>query len=294
MTLANDDNQEIQDLRAFKTQITSLYQEMTMRGVNFAPDLAQRLDALFSDTVRTNNPWLQFAGVFADDPQWDEYQEAIRKNRERERPGEPIPETAADLVALAQLCLQFARVERATRHEDGKRPETDSDHTVMLGIFACACAARFVPHLDLGLVAQYSIVHDFVEVHSGDVFSLGMSAQTRLTKEAAEHAAFERLRSELATLPWVTNTIAEYEKLDSEEARFVKIMDKVLPKLTHLLNGGEALRAQGVNFDKAHADHLKQRQMMAAEYPQEQALLLFDLVVAECARIWKLPPDKGT
>lgn len=194
--------------------------------------------------------------------------------------------TVSALLDVAELTLKFSRVPRATRHEDGIRVETDSDHTVMLTVLACAYAARYAPHLDVGKIAQFAAVHDLVEAHAGDVLSLGMSADTRRAKELAEHEALVRIDRELADLPWIAHTIYEYEALASEEARYVKIMDKVMPKLTHLLNGGAALREHGFSFEKAHADHLRQRAQMAAEYPQAAALAVFDAVIAACAQQW--------
>ena len=194
--------------------------------------------------------------------------------------------TVSALLDVAELTLKSSRAPRATRHEDGIRVETDSDHTVMLTVMACAHAARWAPHLDVGKIAQFAAVHDLVEAHAGDVQSLGMSADTRRLKELAEHEALVRIDRELADLPWIAHTIYEYEALASEEARYVKIMDKVLPKLTHLLNGGAALREHGFSFKKAHADHMRQRAQMASEYPQAAALAVFDVVIAACAQQW--------
>ena len=194
--------------------------------------------------------------------------------------------TVSALLDVAELTLKFSRVPRATRHEDGIRVETDSDHTVMLTVLACAYAARYAPHLDVGKIAQFAAVHDLVEAHAGDVQSLGMSADTRRLKELAEHEALVRIDRELADLPWIAHTIYEYEALASEEARYVKIMDKVLPKLTHLLNGGAALREHGFSYEKAHADHLKQRAQMESEYPQAAALAVFDAIITACAQQW--------
>lgn len=191
-----------------------------------------------------------------------------------------------DVLHLAALCLRLGRVDRATRHEDGSRPETDTDHTVMLGIVACACASRCAPHLDVGKIARFSLVHDLVEAYSGDVMSLGMDASTRGAKERAEAEALERIRAEFTALPWVAATIDEYESLASEEARFVKIVDKVLPKLTHLLNGGAALAEHGFSAEYAHRSHMEQRRTMAHEYPQADALALFDAVIDACASEW--------
>lgn len=190
------------------------------------------------------------------------------------------------LMRLASLCLRFGRVNRATRHEDGVRFETDTDHTVMLGVVACAYAARFAPHLDRGKIAQFSMVHDLVEAYSGDVQSLGMGAAARASKEEAERAALARIRAEFMDLPWIAETIDEYESLRSEEARFVKIVDKVLPKLTHLLNDGAALKHFGFTFEKTHAEHVRQFGMMRAEYPQADALDLFEQTIAHCVAVW--------
>ena len=58
-------------------------------------------------------------------------------------------------LRLARISLAFGRVDRATRHEDGLRPETDTDHTVMLGLIAC----EFAPaHLDRAKVAAFALV----------------------------------------------------------------------------------------------------------------------------------------
>ena len=49
---------------------------------------------------------------------------------------EAMPPLTQLLMDAAALTLRFARVPRATRHEDGLRAETDSDHTVMLVVLA--------------------------------------------------------------------------------------------------------------------------------------------------------------
>lgn len=166
----------------------------------------------------------------------------------------------SDVIALASLALQFGRTNRVTYHEDGKTPESDTDHTVMLGLVACAYAERVnrarlaheqnvfidgshvhsqpvVPPLDVGLVAQFSIVHDLVEALCGDTNTLRITSAGRLAKEEREQAALVELRQRFATMPWIANTITRYEHLADPEARFIKVLDKVLPKLTHALNG---------------------------------------------------------
>lgn len=140
---------------------------------------------------------------------------------------------------LAAFLLQFSRVERATAHPDGIRPETDSDHTVMLAVIACDLCP---PSLNRGVVAQFAIVHDLVETYAGDTQTLKIDAGQHAAKDAREAAALARIRAEFGPFSWMAHTIEAYESQASSEARYVKVLDKVLPKLTHLLNGCKAAK----------------------------------------------------
>jgi 5'-deoxynucleotidase YfbR-like HD superfamily hydrolase len=154
------------------------------------------------------------------------------------------------LVDLGQMVLKFGRVDRITFHEDGKTLESDTDHTVMLGIIACAFAAEYLPHLDLGKIAQYSLLHDLPEVYAGDTPTLvALSADGKAAKQAREEAAIERISLETFALPWVAWTIRDYERRADPESRYVKAMDKMLPKITHILNGCATPIAEGMTYE---------------------------------------------
>lgn len=143
-------------------------------------------------------------------------------------------------LKIVRLALRFARVERVTRHEDGIRPETDADHTVMLTLLACEFAPTL---LDRGRIAQFATVHDLVEAYAGDTQTLTIDAAGRADKDARERAAMERIRADLGTESWIVATMDAYEAQVEPEACWVKVMDKVCPKLTHLLNGCVAAKA---------------------------------------------------
>ena len=98
-------------------------------------------------------------------------------------------EVADAAIRLAALALAFGRIDRtACTHPDGT-PESDSDHTVMLGWLAPSLAALTEPGLDPHLVAAYALVHDAVEVHAGDTPTLVITSQGRAEKAARERAA---------------------------------------------------------------------------------------------------------
>ncbi len=168
-------------------------------------------------------------------------------------------------IQICQLALAFGRVERVTRHEDGVRPETDTDHTIMLCLLACDLAVSLDLWLDVGLVCQLSVVHDLVERYANDVQTLTIDAQGRKEKAEREAAALVRIRSEFGESSWICRTLELYEHQGCPEARFVRVLDKVTPKLTHLLNGCIAAKAL-VDFDGFVASHDAQAKKLLEEY----------------------------
>ena len=187
---------------------------------------------------------------------------------------------------LARLIFAFGRVERATHHEDGVRKETDADHTVMLGIMACAYAKEFAPHLDIGKIAQFALVHDLVEAYAGDVNTYGLtSTDAQEEKEQGEAAALARIKQEFdAVFPWISETIEAYESLESLEARYVKVFDKTLPKMTYVLNNGASPRSFGGTREKTNEFHAHQFEKLSNSYGSDQpeAMALLAAVVKEC------------
>jgi 5'-deoxynucleotidase YfbR-like HD superfamily hydrolase len=183
---------------------------------------------------------------------------------------------ADPVIQLGQMCLQFGRIDRITYHENGLTPESDTDHTVMLGLIACAFAHVHLPELDRGLIAQYALVHDLVEVYAGDTPTLRIDAAGQQAKHDREAEAMMRIGRQFAmTLPWICTTIAEYELLRTPEARYVKALDKLLPKITHILNGGATFRAEDMDRMELHDRYdrqLLELEGYAADFPP-----LFDL-----------------
>ncbi len=187
-------------------------------------------------------------------------------------------------LTLARLALAFGRVERVTRHEDGVRPETDTDHTIMLGLVACELAPA---HLDRAKVAAFALVHDLVEVYAGDAQTLVISADERAAKKAREDAAQARLVAELGEGSWLAGMLATYEHQREPEARFVRLIDKVLPKLTHAFNGCVAAKAltDRMGFFDAHVRQLRQIEKEYPEFPD--AIALLDDAMTHAEECWQ-------
>lgn len=94
---------------------------------------------------------------------------------------QPTERTADVTLNLGRLALLFGRVNRITKHDDGMTLESDTDHTIMLSLLACAFASKYMPDLDIGRVAQFALVHDLVEAYAGDTATFG-GISSRLQK----------------------------------------------------------------------------------------------------------------
>ena len=134
------------------------------------------------------------------------------------------------LLTIGGMAVAFADIHRATIYPNG-RHENDAEHSFHLALSATELAATYHPQLNTGLVSQFSIVHDLPEVYAGDVPSFGMAQKTKAKKEQAEHAALQRLLSELP--PHTASLLKRYEQQTEPEARFVRLVDKILPVIIY-------------------------------------------------------------
>ena len=214
---------------------------------------------------------------------------------------------AEALLSLARLSLALGRTERITRHEDGERPETVAEHTVMLAVCALSLAEEFFPWLDRGEIARFALAHDFPEAICGDTPTLVISAEERAAKAAREGAAIEEIKADTAPLPWLSRSIDEYERLKgsgrarkgegkilsaAKAAAFVHAVDKMMPKLTHILNGGGTLRESGINRAGLVALLDRQRGDIYETLPRRIAAPLAELQI-ELSELTLALPLKG-
>lgn len=192
------------------------------------------------------------------------------------------------LVDIGKLVLAFAKVNRVTYHEDGITPESDTDHTVMVSVCACALAEKlYRDTLDMGLVAQFAIVHDLVEAYAMDTDSFGLDEEGKKAKDAREHEAYVRIEHEFSEVyPWLPLMIEKYERLDTREARFVKTVDKLMSKITHILNGGVYFKGRGLGAEQMWHDYQTMMKTAEEKYGAEfpEVLAMMDELIREAKK----------
>lgn len=140
---------------------------------------------------------------------------------------------------------------RQSRLMDDSRRENSAEHSWHISLLATVMAEYGPPTLDLTKVVRMCLVHDIVEIDAGDVFvydKKGHEADIAANERAAADRIFGLLpddqAAELRAL-W-----DEFEALETQEARFARSMDRLMPMLHNLENVNPSWKRHGIRLDQ--------------------------------------------
>lgn len=205
-----------------------------------------------------------------------------------------------DLLVIGEFAVHFANTRRLVTvpnlriHENDSevfarkfRYENDSEHSYHLGLSAVEIAARHYPDLDTGLVAQFALVHDMGEEKRGDTPSFGLTAEQREAKEKADKEAVEEVIKELP--PYLGSLLRRYEEQTEPEARFVRMVDKLMPAVIHAVategNSETFLPKYGITTpDQLLEKSLKNAQRLRELFPEFEFLHVVKELVSTVSR----------
>jgi putative hydrolases of HD superfamily len=131
---------------------------------------------------------------------------------------------------------------RATTLCDGSRRENSGEHSWHLALYALVLADQAGPGVNIDRVIRMLILHDLVEIDTGDVpihaadGTAHGSAETMAAEARAANRIFgllpNDLRADLRAL-W-----EEFEAAESPDAVFAKSLDRVQPVMQNIASGG--------------------------------------------------------
>lgn len=133
------------------------------------------------------------------------------------------------LAQLQQLIADFAKIERVPMFADINRHETDVDHSFGLTITCWYLQPKIAPELNIGLILEIALAHDIVELHAGDTYVF--DTEGAKDKDTRERQAISQLRDDWHDFPELSDRAEQYMNKSTEEAKFVKAVDKLLPLL---------------------------------------------------------------
>lgn len=148
------------------------------------------------------------------------------------------------VLDVSQITIDFASVERAPRYYE-HRKENNAEHSFMLGLLAMEAGTKYYPGLDVGLMTQFALVHDLVELETKDLPTFKVTDEELQLKHQAEQDALQRLQD---TLPaYLADMLTWYEEQEQPEARLVRHLDKLLPYAVDINGAGlTVMREYGV------------------------------------------------
>lgn len=155
------------------------------------------------------------------------------------------------LIDFHRLLLQFQAVKRVTHVPGDFRAENDTEHSYNLAMTAWFIVQYF-PGLDRDKVIRCALVHDLVEIHAGDTYVYA-DAATLATKHDREAAALKKLRHDWLDFPELIEGITSYEQKDSEEAKFVYALDKIMPIMLIFIGKGYTWQQEKITVEQLHA-----------------------------------------
>ncbi len=143
---------------------------------------------------------------------------------------------------------------RRNRVLHGERHENDAEHSWQLALMAVVLSEHASPDVDVLHVVKMLLIHDLVEIDSGDTFAFDQAAvlTQREREEKAADRIFGLLPSDMAEE--MRAVWEEFESQETSEARFAKSLDclggGVVPNHHHQ---GGCWREAGVTVERVKA-----------------------------------------
>ena len=139
---------------------------------------------------------------------------------------------------------------RKTKLINSNRPENDAEHSWHLAMMAIVLAGHANEPIDLEKVMKMVLIHDIVEIDSGDVFAYDTTKSHDNFDEELKAARriFGILPEEQAEE--FINLWIEFEEMKTPESKFARALDRLEPLLQNASNNGGTWREFDVKFDK--------------------------------------------
>jgi putative hydrolases of HD superfamily len=130
------------------------------------------------------------------------------------------------------------------------RQENSAEHSWHVAIMALLMEEHANQPVDIGRVIKMLLLHDIVEIDAGDTFVYDAVASA--VQEENELKAAQRLfgllpddqAQSLMTL-W-----SEFEDAQSNDAKFAKALDRIIPMMLNFYNNGQSWQEHGVTREQ--------------------------------------------
>lgn len=152
-----------------------------------------------------------------------------------------------NLIDFVSFTHQIREVKRAMWVKDEETYENDSEHGYQIAMVAMFVIEERKLQLDVYKCMALALVHDVIEVYSGDTHAFGPQEHLD-TKAERESAARKQLEEDWPGLSILHQLVDEYEERKSQESRFVYALDKVVPIINNYLDNGRNWKKDNITL----------------------------------------------
>ncbi len=151
-------------------------------------------------------------------------------------------------VAYIHEIDKIKYIQRKTRLFNSDRRENDAEHSWHLAVMAMTLAEHSNEQVDILKVLKMLLIHDVVEIDSGDIFLYDTIVNHDNTD--AERKAAERIFGLLpeAQADEFMAVWEEFETGETPEAKFARSMDRLEPILQNVSNKGGTWMEYNVDY----------------------------------------------
>lgn len=139
---------------------------------------------------------------------------------------------------------------RQTYLSDGIRKENDAEHAWHMAIMTLLLSEYANEQIDVLKTISMILIHDLVEIDAGDTYAYDNEAKK--SQKERELQAADRIfgmlpkdQGEKFRQLW-----EEFEKEETPEAKFARVMDNIQPAMLNSLAGGKAWEEKGVKLSQ--------------------------------------------
>lgn len=156
-----------------------------------------------------------------------------------------------DLQAVIAFSLELEKLKgvlRRTKPLGLERFENSAEHSWQIALTALALIPHAKEDVDAVLVVSMLLLHDVVEIDTGDKFAYDANHDDFENELVAAKRIFGLLPKDTAESflkIWV-----EFEAAETVSARFAKAVDRLLPVLQNIHNKGQSWKSHGVTVEQ--------------------------------------------
>jgi putative hydrolase of HD superfamily len=143
-------------------------------------------------------------------------------------------------------------IQRKTKIFNSNRHENDAEHSWHLAMMVMVMAEHANAPIDMLKVIKMVLIHDIVEIDSGDVFFYDTTKNHSNTDEEllAANRIFGLLPEEQAQQ--LIEIWKEFKAGETDDAKFAKSMDGLAPMMQNHSNNGGTWKEFNVPYQKVH------------------------------------------